>query len=67
MTPCASATGDRSAVPALKPVPDSPSDRVGAAPSDAFGKIRHATRMLSLGNGFDDDDIADFVAGSAAF
>ena len=42
---------------------DSPSTRVGAAPADGFGKIRHARRMLSLANAFDDADVADFVAG----
>jgi DNA ligase (NAD+) len=40
--------------------PDSPSQRVGAAPADGFGKIRHARRMLSLSNAFDPADIADF-------
>jgi DNA ligase (NAD+) len=39
---------------------DSPSDQVGAAPVDAFGKIRHAVRMLSLSNAFETDDVADF-------
>lgn len=41
---------------------DSPSDQVGSAPSDGFGKIRHSIRMLSLGNAFNDDDVVDFVA-----
>ena len=45
--------------PSLKR-PDSPSDQVGAAPSDGFGKIRHDVRMLSLENAFDDADITDF-------
>lgn len=40
---------------------DSPSLRVGAAPSDGFGKVRHKVAMLSLGNAFDDDDIIQFV------
>ena len=40
---------------------DSPSEQVGAAPSDGFSKVRHAQRMLSLGNAFDEDDVADFV------
>ncbi|SDY95186.1 DNA ligase (NAD+) [Jannaschia faecimaris] len=47
--------------PALKR-PDSPTEQVGAAPSEGFGKIRHAMRMLSLANAFDDDDVADFDA-----
>ena len=41
--------------------PDSPTHRVGAAPVEAFGKIRHAVPMLSLGNAFTDEDVADFI------
>ncbi|WP_101066686.1 NAD-dependent DNA ligase LigA [Roseovarius salinarum] len=41
---------------------DSPSDRVGAAPSETFAKVRHAVRMMSLGNAFDADDVRDFDA-----
>ena len=41
---------------------DSPSRRVGAAPSEKFSKVRHRVPMLSLANGFDEADIADFVA-----
>jgi DNA ligase (NAD+) len=40
---------------------DSPSRRVGAGPADAFGKVRHAVPMLSLANGFSDEDVRDFV------
>jgi len=47
------------AFPALKR-PDSPSDKVGAPVSEAFSKITHSVRMLSLGNAFDDDDVAEF-------
>jgi DNA ligase (NAD+) len=47
--------------PALRR-PDSPSDRVGAAPVEAFGKVRHAVPMLSLGNAFDDEEVSDFIA-----
>ena len=39
---------------------DSPSAQVGAAPADGFGKVRHEVRMLSLGNAFTDEDVADF-------
>ena len=42
--------------------PDSPSKRVGAAPVEAFGKVRHAVPMLSLGNAFSEEDVVDFVA-----
>ena len=41
---------------------DSPSRRVGATPVETFGKVRHAVPMLSLGNAFADEDIADFIA-----
>ncbi|MEM6619485.1 MAG: NAD-dependent DNA ligase LigA, partial [Pseudomonadota bacterium] len=41
--------------------PDSPSDQVGAAPSDTFSKVTHRVRMLSLGNAFSNDDVVDFV------
>ena len=40
---------------------DSPSDQVGAAAADGFGKVTHAVRMLSLENAFDEGDVADFV------
>jgi len=40
--------------------PDSPSQRVGAAPLKAFGEVRHAVPMLSLDNAFSDDDVRDF-------
>ncbi len=39
---------------------DSPSLQVGAAPSEAFSKIKHSIPMLSLANGFEEEDITDF-------
>ncbi|MGB1235929.1 MAG: NAD-dependent DNA ligase LigA [Planktomarina sp.] len=39
---------------------DSPSKQVGAAPADGFGKITHRVSMLSLGNAFNSEDVADF-------
>ncbi|GHA71497.1 NAD-dependent DNA ligase LigA [Cognatilysobacter bugurensis] len=41
--------------------PDSPTQRVGAAPSGAFASVRHALPMLSLSNAFADEEVADFV------
>ncbi len=41
--------------------PDSPSQTVGAAPSEKFAKVRHRVPMLSLGNAFADDEVRDFV------
>jgi len=41
---------------------DSPSDKVGAAPAEGFGKVRHDVAMLSLGNAFEDEDVVDFDA-----
>ncbi|SFK64253.1 NAD-dependent DNA ligase LigA [Lysobacter sp. cf310] len=40
--------------------PDSPTQRVGNAPSSAFAEVRHAIPMLSLGNAFSDEEVADF-------
>ncbi|MCP4825614.1 MAG: NAD-dependent DNA ligase LigA, partial [Shimia sp.] len=39
---------------------DSPTDQVGVSPSEGFGKIAHKVSMLSLGNAFEDQDVADF-------
>lgn len=40
---------------------DSPSQTVGAAPLSRFAKVQHSVPMLSLGNAFTDEDVADFV------
>ncbi len=36
-------------------------NKVGAAPSTKFKKVRHAVPMLSLGNAFTEEDVTDFV------
>ena len=41
---------------------DSPSKRLGAAPTSSLAKVTHARPMLSLDNGFADDDVREFVA-----
>src|SRR4029077_7395399 len=40
--------------------PDSPTQRVGARPSEGFAEVRHRVPMLSLNNAFDDEDVAAF-------
>ena len=40
--------------------PESPTQRVGGPPSDAFGKVTHRTPMLSLSNAFDRDEVREF-------
>src|SRR5271156_627565 len=41
---------------------ESLTQRVGAAPSPRFAKVRHAVPMLSLDNAFAEEDVVDFVA-----
>ena len=41
---------------------DSPSESVGSAPVQGFGKITHMKAMLSLDNLFSEEDAADFMA-----
>lgn len=40
--------------------PDSPTQRVGGAVLAGFEKVAHSTRMLSLSNAFNEDDLRDF-------
>ncbi|MFQ6547915.1 NAD-dependent DNA ligase LigA [Aestuariibius sp. 2305UL40-4] len=46
---------------------NSPSEQVGAAPSEGFSKVVHAQRMLSLSNAFTDEDVTDFAQGIARY
>jgi len=41
---------------------DSPTQRVGSAPLDAFKQVQHPVPMLSLANAFSDDDFQAFDA-----
>ncbi|MFG1180668.1 NAD-dependent DNA ligase LigA [Xanthobacter versatilis] len=41
---------------------DSLSEKVGAAPSEKFGKVAHKVPMLSLANCFSDEEVVEFVA-----
>jgi DNA ligase (NAD+) len=41
---------------------DSPSKRLGAAPTTALAKVAHARPMLSLDNAFSRDEVTEFVA-----
>ena len=52
--------------------PDSPTQRVGAAPADAFRQVEHTRQMFSLGNAFDDEEfmawhkrVSDLLEGDA--
>ncbi|QGH33279.1 NAD-dependent DNA ligase LigA [Gracilibacillus salitolerans] len=40
--------------------PDSPSQRIGGEPLDAFEKVTHRVPMLSLGNAFNEEELKDF-------
>lgn len=49
------------AFPALQ-TPDSPTQRVGAAPTGTFGEVVHRRPMLSLGNVFSEEELRAFDA-----
>ncbi|NAO99403.1 NAD-dependent DNA ligase LigA [Halomonas sp. MG34] len=44
---------------------DSPTQRVGGEPLEAFQKVEHKVPMLSLGNAFNEQDLRDFAKRAA--
>lgn len=40
--------------------PDSPTQKVGAAPLETFAKVRHTVPMLSLSNAFTEEDVREW-------
>jgi DNA ligase (NAD+) len=43
-------------------LPDSPTQKVGAAPIETFSKVRHSVPMLSLNNAFTEDEVREWDA-----
>src|SRR6266478_9166307 len=41
--------------------PDSPTQRVGGKPREGFVKVSHSTRMLSLDNALNEEELRDFL------
>lgn len=48
-------------------IPESPTQKVGAAPSERFAKVRHAQRMMSLGNAFSREEVTEFATRVRSF
>ncbi len=40
---------------------ESPTQKVGAAPAEGFGKVRHSKPMLSLDNAFTEEDVREWL------
>ncbi|GAB3043060.1 NAD-dependent DNA ligase LigA [Virgibacillus ainsalahensis] len=46
--------------------PDSPTQRIGGEPLDAFEKVQHNVPMMSLSNAFNEQDLRDFARRASA-
>ena len=47
--------------------PDSPTQRVGAAPIEAFGVVQHPQPLLSLANAFSDEELDAWYRRASTF
>ena len=47
--------------------PDSPTQKVGAAPLAKFAKVKHSVPMLSLSNAFSEEDVREWDARNKKF
>lgn len=47
--------------------PDSPTQKVGAAPLEKFAKVKHSVPMLSLNNAFSEEDVETFIVRIRSF
>ena len=56
MPSCGSSGGLEERYPDLV-TPDSPTQRVGAAPAEGFAEVEHPVPLLSLGNAFNDEEL----------
>ena len=61
MRSCGASRSSKPRIPS-SPIASSPTQRVGAQPSERFGKVRHNVPMLSLDNAMNRDEVEEFEA-----